>query len=113
MSRYRTLRFRTLRNAVIQSANVGEHAKPLSDQVTQVLLGKGLEERPQLFFDVGRFGEGLGNFFAQEFPVAFAQAMDRHSRRAFIQAEAGGSLRIGNIALPGSCAPGNGQRNLG
>ena len=43
----------------------GKDPKAPSARVAEGLLGKGLEERPQLFFHVGRLGEGLRDCFAE------------------------------------------------
>ena len=47
-------------------------------------IGKGPEERSQLFFQVGWLRERLGDFLPQQFPVALAQAMDCDPRGALV-----------------------------
>lgn len=58
-----------------------------------------LEERLEFFVGLGGVEEGLGDFFAQEFPVAFAEAVDRHAHGGFANTQGGAGLGTINGAF--------------
>lgn len=54
----------------------------------------------------GGVGDGAGDFVAEQFAIAFSQAMDGHAGRAFAQAGRRRDVRIGNLV------PGGGEELL-
>jgi hypothetical protein len=65
---------------------------------------EGVEEVAKLFVDEGGVGDGVGDFFAEELAVAFAEAVGGDLQGAFGGLEAGGEVGVGLLEFAGEGA---------